>query len=80
MGSEHDYGRNVGPFWWRYDLSAGRRFLTAHGWELRWWGVTIGEVGIGVMVRRPASSPTGREPRRMQREAEARVRRQERKP
>ena len=34
-----------------FDLSKAVRFMDATGWKTRWWGVTIGQFGFGVMKR-----------------------------
>lgn len=47
------WGVKRGPFWWNYNLSAGSRFIDAlpRGYELRWYGITVFDIGIGVMIR-----------------------------
>ena len=47
MGSR----RLQGGVFLNYDLSKAVRFMDATGWKTRWWGVTIGPFGFGVMVR-----------------------------
>lgn len=37
---------------WRYPLWKGIAFVQAHGWRTYWYGITLGQIGIGVMVRR----------------------------
>jgi len=46
-------GVKWGPFWWRYNLSFAGRFIEAAtpDRELRWYGFTVGNVGVGVIVR-----------------------------
>lgn len=51
---KRDYGRQVGPFWWHYNLSAAARFMAdaalhGHPWELRFWGATIGPFAVGIL-------------------------------
>ena len=46
------YGRSIGPFFWRYNLTLGAEFNRAVlGQTLRWWGVSWGQWGIGIMRR-----------------------------
>lgn len=45
------FGHKSGPLWWNYDLSAAVRFNDAVGIEVRWWGITIGRWGFGIMRR-----------------------------
>lgn len=47
-----DMGVKVGPFWWRYHLSFAIRFIEqTQGYELRWYGITVGDIGIGIFIR-----------------------------
>ncbi len=41
----------LGPFWLNYDLSKAVRFMDDVGWRTRWWGLTLGDFGVGVMRR-----------------------------